>query len=76
MSIFTDNAFAFLTAEELAALTGRKHKAAQCAQLRKMALPFWINASGHPVVARAAIEGTNSKAHNVESRPWTPAPLR
>lgn len=48
----------FLTKEGLVILTGRKLKSLQIEQLRKMGVPFFVNAKGHPVVARAAIEGT------------------
>lgn len=47
----------FLTKEELATLTGRKIKSLQIEQLRKMGVPFFVNAVGQAVVARAAIEG-------------------
>lgn len=47
----------FLPSEEIAELTGCKIKSKQIETLRKMGLPFWINALGRPVVARAAIEG-------------------
>lgn len=48
----------FLTREEVAVLTGRKAKATQVRQLRKMVLPFWIDADGWPIVARVTIEGS------------------
>ena len=47
----------FLNADELAELTGRKVKSKQIEVLRRMAVPFWVNALGKPVVARVAIEG-------------------
>jgi hypothetical protein len=47
----------FLTKEEVATLTGRSRKAQQIAQLRTMGLPFWINALGHPIIPRSAIDG-------------------
>ncbi|HJV75459.1 MAG TPA: DUF4224 domain-containing protein [Noviherbaspirillum sp.] len=47
----------FLESSEIAELTGRKIKSKQIETLRKMGLPFWINASGKPVVTRSAIEG-------------------
>lgn len=47
----------FLTAEELAELTGRKIKSKQIEALRRMGLPFHVNAVGKPVVSAAAIEG-------------------
>lgn len=57
----------FLTKEELVTLTGRKLKGLQIEQLRKMGLPFFINAIGHPVVARVTIEGRPTE---------TPAPKK
>lgn len=47
----------FLTDDEIAVLTGRKTKSKQIEQLRKMVLPFWVNALGKPVVARATFTG-------------------
>ena len=47
----------FLAPEDIEALIGRKIKSKQIEQLREMELPFWINALGMPVVARATIEG-------------------
>jgi len=46
----------FLTQEELVELTGRKIKSKQIEVLRRMALPFWVNACGKPVVPVTAIE--------------------
>lgn len=61
----------FLDTAELFALTGRRQKARQVDQLRRMGVPFWVNASGHPVVTRAALEGGSS---NPQSAPtWEPA---
>ncbi|MFS2015043.1 DUF4224 domain-containing protein [Massilia sp. CT11-108] len=47
----------FLNQEELTTLTGRKMKSKQIEALRRMGLPFHVNACGKPVVARVAIEG-------------------
>ncbi|MGI4717252.1 MAG: DUF4224 domain-containing protein [Janthinobacterium lividum] len=47
----------FLTADDLAELTGRKIKSKQIEALRRMGLPFHVNAAGKPVVPVAAIEG-------------------
>lgn len=52
----------FLTKEEVAILTGRKVKSKQIEQLRKMILPFWVNAVGVPIVARSTIEGRKQVA--------------
>lgn len=47
----------FLDGAEVAELTGRKIKSKQIEALRKMGLPFFVNACGKPVVSRSAIEG-------------------
>lgn len=47
----------FLSKEDVATLTGAKIKSKQVEQLRRMRLPFWINAQGVPVVPRSAIDG-------------------
>jgi hypothetical protein len=47
----------FLTADELAELTGRKIKSKQIEALRRMGLPFHVNAVGKPVVPSSVIEG-------------------
>lgn len=63
----------FLNPEELATLTGRKMKSKQIEALRRMGLPFHVNAVGKPVVARVAIEG---RAPDTEptTPTWTPPP--
>lgn len=64
----------FLTPEEIAILTGRKMKSKQIESLRSMSIPFFINATGHPVVARSAVDG---KADFEPQKPrWVPAVLR
>jgi hypothetical protein len=60
----------FLTADELAELTGRKVKAKQIEVLRRMALPFWVNALGKPVVARVAIEGRRQEPATKPKEVW------
>lgn len=47
----------FLSTEQLAQLTGRRAKSRQIAWLKGSGIPFRVNATGHPVVARAAVEG-------------------
>lgn len=48
----------FLNLEQLVELTGRKLKSKQIDALKRMGVPFRVNAVGRPVVASAAIEGT------------------
>ena len=47
----------FLNLDELESLTGRKLKSKQIEALRRMGVPFRVNAVGRPVVASAVIEG-------------------
>jgi Domain of unknown function (DUF4224) len=61
----------FLTSEELAILTGRKLKSYQIEALRRMGIPFFVNAIGRPVVARSAIEGGSKVATDPPKRRWT-----
>jgi hypothetical protein len=63
----------FLDPEDIAELTGCKLKARQIEQLRKMGLPFWVNAAGRPVVPRSAIDGQGAAE---QDKGWTPKPLR
>lgn len=50
----------FLSADELATLTGRAAKSRQIAWLRANGVAFRVSATGHPVVARSAIDGSRS----------------
>lgn len=52
----------FLDQDDLVILTGRKIKSKQIEALRRMGLPFHVNAVGKPVVARVAIEGRAADA--------------
>jgi len=52
----------FLSKDDVAILTGAKIKSKQITQLRRMGLPFWVNANGVPVVPRSAIDGRPAKA--------------
>ncbi|WP_159098889.1 DUF4224 domain-containing protein [Aquabacterium olei] len=47
----------WLTKEQLARLTGYRQKARQIAKLKADRIPHTVSRTGHPVVARAAIEG-------------------
>jgi hypothetical protein len=59
----------FLTDPEVRILTGRAHKGAQIDQLRRMGIPFFINAAGRPVVTTSAVEG---KKEEPMPKTWTP----
>lgn len=65
----------FLTADEIATLTGRRFKALQIEWLRRAGIPHWVNAAGRPVVARATITGQKSQAE-LPPRKWTPRVLQ
>lgn len=60
---------AFLSGQDVAILTGRKLKSCQVVQLRKMGIPFYINASGRPIVTRSAVEGLPP---NIIKTTWEP----
>ena len=60
----------FLNYDDVAALTGRKTKSKQIEALRKMGLPFWVNAVGKPVVTISAVEGNRRDA--MPKRTWSP----
>lgn len=64
----------FLTPDELRTLTGKAQKAKQVEHLRRQGIPFYLNASGHPIVARSAIEG-GAKSTQPERKQWRPAVL-
>ncbi|WP_343728487.1 DUF4224 domain-containing protein [Duganella sp.] len=68
----------FLEDDEVAVLTGRKFKSLQVDQLRRMGIPFFVNALGRAVVARAAIEGRGMAAAPAApaKQPWVPKVLK
>lgn len=59
----------FLSKEDVATLTGAKIKTKQIEQLRKMGLPFWVNAQGQAVVPRSAIDGRRDVAPVKPAKP-------
>lgn len=63
----------FLTSDELVTLTGKRHKSSQIAWLRNSGIPFYVNASGRPVVTRSAIEGGVKKGTIAAPAAWQPA---
>jgi hypothetical protein len=65
----------FLDQAELAQLTGRKIKSKQIEALRQIGLAFFVNATGHPVVARAAIE-SRAVPPPKEKKQWAPRVLK
>lgn len=68
----------FLEEDEVAVLTGRKFKSRQVDQLRRMGVPFFVNALGRAIVARAAIEGRGmpAAASAPPKQPWVPKVLK
>lgn len=67
----------FLTEEQLARFTGRRMKSRQIAWLRAEGVPFRVNATGHPVVTRAAAEGRKQEQETPAAKAptWTPRVL-
>jgi len=64
----------FLSAEDLHTLTGYSVKTRQIDQLRRMGIPFFVNACGRPVVAVSAVEGR--KQRDQPHPGWNPAVLQ
>ena len=71
----------FLNNDEIADLTGIKRGRAgktrgqlQCDHLRRIGVPFFVNAAGDPKVARSFFEGGQQK--EPAPRKWQPAALR
>lgn len=60
----------FLEPAELERLTGRSFKSRQIEWLRKEGIPFRVNATGHPVVLRSAVDSRAPVAPVAKS--WTP----
>lgn len=66
----------FLNRDDVRVLTGRAHRDPQIAALKKMGLPFFVNATGWAVVARAAVEGYTQVPVAVEPKKgWVPRVL-
>jgi hypothetical protein len=64
----------FLTEDEVSVLTGRKVKKLQVEQLRRMGIPFYVNAVGRPVVVRSVLEGR--KEQETTKPKWQPRMLQ
>ena len=71
----------FLTLQEVAELTGIKigrrgknREQLQTDWLRESGIPFWTNARGRPIIARAAIEGRTSEQEATPKK-WHPKVL-
>ena len=62
----------FLDDDELQKLTGRCFKSLQIKQLKRMLIPFHVNALGHPVVTRAALPGYQNTTQAKPEKKWSP----
>ena len=62
----------FLTDQEIVELTGRKLRRLQIDQLRRMLVPFNVNAFGRPVVTRTALTGAQSAKKEAAQKGWAP----
>lgn len=63
----------FLDTAALVTLTGRRLKSRQIEWLRTEGVPFRVNATGHPVVTWAAVEGRKEAAAAAPApEGWTP----
>jgi hypothetical protein len=66
----------FLSKKDVRVLTDRAQKALQIDALKQMGVPFFVNASGWPVVARTAVEGrSNMPAAEAPKKGWVPRVL-
>lgn len=61
----------FLTKDELVTLTGYKQPRKQASHLRTQRIPYHTNKAGHPIVARAVVEGGKPKATKQQTQ-WEP----
>lgn len=66
----------FLDDDALRKLTGCAQKSRQVAQLRKMGVPFYVNARGQAVVACSVVQGGAKSAAPEKAAPWVPRVLR
>lgn len=66
----------FLSRDDVRLLTGRAQRNPQIEALRRMGVPFFVNATGWAIVARTAVEGrTPSPAATEPKKPWVPRVL-
>lgn len=60
----------FLDQDELRTLSGRCNKAQQIEALRQMGVPFYVNATGRPIVVRCLLQGQTVPTEKLTK--WTP----
>lgn len=65
----------FLDPDDVARLTGKKTKSGQIAYLRDKGFLFYVNANGHPVVPKSAIELNMAHLQPIETG-WSPNVLK
>jgi hypothetical protein len=72
----------FLDPDEIAKLTGirkgssgKSRETLQCSQLRLMGIPFFVNAKGEPIVARAAFQMSSTAPPPPPPKAWQPGCL-
>jgi hypothetical protein len=66
----------FLSKAHVRRLTGRAQRESQIEVLRAQGVPFFVDGTGWPVVARAAIEGRrNAPAPEQPKKGWVPRVL-
>lgn len=66
----------FLSKDDVRHLTGRAQRNSQIEALRRMGVPFFVNATGWAIVARTAIEGRAPvPSAAVQKKPWVPRVL-
>lgn len=65
----TTNTPLFLTEAEVEDLTGFKQKKKQAMHLMSMGIPFQVNRSGRPIVARSIYVGTVEAANAGKRKP-------
>lgn len=67
---------AFLSKEDVRRLTGRAHRSRQIEVLKGQGVPFYVDGTGWPVVARAAVEGrASAPAAEPPKKGWVPRVL-
>lgn len=66
----------FLSKEDMRQLTGRAQRSPQIEALKRMGVPFYVNATGWAIVARSAVEGrAAAPAAPQPKKAWAPRVL-
>jgi len=64
----------FIKPEEIRVLTGFAQKGKQIEQLRRMGIPFFVNAAGRPVVSNHNFQAQPTQRQ--QEKVWKPAVLQ